>query len=704
MKFMWLKTKLGVCLFVCLSVVGPVSAQTDLQTRIKAFEEFARAQVAQDPIPGLSIGFIKDDFTWAAGFGFSDLENQVPAKAESAYRLASVTKPMTAFAVLKLAEAGKLDLDAEVQTYVPYFPRKKWPVTVRALLGHLGGISHYRDYSKEGHFKRHMDTREAIAVFENFELEAEPWSRFNYSSYGYNLLGAVIESASGKPYGQYMREALWGPLGMDATRLDDPDALIPNRVRGYRPGPDGSAINSEFIDISSRFAAGGTRSTVPDLLKFARGILQGRVLPPERLDEMFTPMSTSGGESTGYGMGWGITSVNGRFAVAHSGAQQETSTNLIIFPTLNFAIAFACNFEGGQRAPYVEALYRLVQDEAYPAPAYTGSRETDAVYHAMSQALEWGGSHYDRYRSPLNEDKLDAAFEYFLDCVDSAKLETDFAAQRQKIDSGRHPRAGRPMVALGSYMALQIERQLGTEALEKAHAQGPVEFFSAYLQAADRAGLPDRRRFSRPFARMVAQWREDWNRTWTARVWDLATLPPKEFGAEAAKLKDAFLGKRIYPNLMSRFDESVEAAHLGGAVGKADDWATTAVELYPELDQANLLAGLTALAEGRSPRASELIAKASRINPRGAASPGALNGWAYRFKGLGQAETGLGLLQIAVTLYPREANLYDSVAEFHLAAGRRDLAIEWYRKALEIDPQFENAKKMLEKILAGAQR
>ena len=123
---------------------------------------------------------------------------------------------------------------------------------------------------------------------------AEPGTRFNYSSYGYNLLGAVIEGASGKPYGEYLREVLWGPLGMDATRMDDPDALIPNRVRGYRRGPDGDVINSEFVDISSRFAAGGTRSTVLDLLKFARGVIEGRVLPAALQDAMLHGRATRG--------------------------------------------------------------------------------------------------------------------------------------------------------------------------------------------------------------------------------------------------------------------------------------------------------------------------------------------------------------------------------------------------------------------------
>ena len=127
----------------------PAQQTNKYANEIKIFEEFVTQQMQIDKIPGLSIGFIKDDFIWTKGFGYADLENKIPATEKSTYRLASNTKSMTAVAILQLVEQGKIDLDAEVQTYVPYFPRKKWPVTVRQLLGHLGGISHYQNYDRE---------------------------------------------------------------------------------------------------------------------------------------------------------------------------------------------------------------------------------------------------------------------------------------------------------------------------------------------------------------------------------------------------------------------------------------------------------------------------------------------------------------------------------------------------------------------------
>ena len=155
-------------------LIATDSSQSSLSKAIKEFEKFIGEQMALDKVPGLSMGFMKGDFTWAKGFGYSDLENKVTAKPESSYRLASITKTITAIAVLQLAEEAKIDLDAEVQTYVPYFPKKKWPVTIRLLLGHLGGISHYKNYDEEGHIKVHKDTKEALAIFQDFDLVAEP--------------------------------------------------------------------------------------------------------------------------------------------------------------------------------------------------------------------------------------------------------------------------------------------------------------------------------------------------------------------------------------------------------------------------------------------------------------------------------------------------------------------------------------------------
>ncbi|HEX8888334.1 MAG TPA: serine hydrolase domain-containing protein [Pyrinomonadaceae bacterium] len=338
--------------------------------KLRAFEEFVRQQMSKEKIPGLTIGFVKDDYVWVKGFGYADLENKTPARADSSYRLASVQKSMTAAAILQLAEQGKINLDAEIQTYVPYFPKKKYPVTIRQLLGHLGGIPHYVNRDIEQHIKVHKTTREAIAIFENYDLVAEPGTKFSYSSYGYNLLGAAIEGASGQSYADYMREHIWQPLGMTETRMDDPLDLIPNRVRGYQV-VEGAIKNSEFIDVSSRFAAGGARGTVLDLLKFMKGLNEGKLLSRESLALMYTPMKTRDGKfsgfprTAGYAMGWNVVPQTSGLVVINDGGQQETRTFILNFPSKRFAIAVAQNLELDDDGAIFLRLYELVLNEKF---------------------------------------------------------------------------------------------------------------------------------------------------------------------------------------------------------------------------------------------------------------------------------------------------------------------------------------------------
>ena len=338
--------------------------------KLRAFEDFVRQQMEKNKIPGLTIGFVKDNYIWIKGFGYADLENKVPAQADSAYRYASVQKSMTAVAILQLVEQGNINLDAEVQTYVPYFPKKKYPITVRQLLYHLGGIPHYVNRDLEQHIKEHKTTREAIAIFENFELVAEPGTKFSYSSYGYNLLGAVIEGASKQSYADYMREHIWQPLGMKDTRMDDPLALIPNRVRGYQL-INGELKNSEFVDVSSRFAAGGARGTVTDLLRFMKGLNDGKILSPKSVDLMYAPMRTRDGnisgfpKTAGYAMGWNLAPQTDGLVVINDGGQQETRTFILSFPSKKFALAVAQNLERDDGGAIIFRLYELVLNEKF---------------------------------------------------------------------------------------------------------------------------------------------------------------------------------------------------------------------------------------------------------------------------------------------------------------------------------------------------
>ena len=188
---------------------------------VRAVEAAISATMSAEHIPGLSVAVVTHgEVQWSSGYGQSDVENAVPASAETVYRLASVSKPITAVAAMQLAEQGKLDLDAPVQKYVAVFPQKPWPVTTRALLGHLAGIRHYA----EGEFEstRHYNTlMEALHLFQDDPLVQEPGTKYLYSTYGYTLVGVVVEAIVGTPFAEQVKKAVFEPAGMTGARVDD---------------------------------------------------------------------------------------------------------------------------------------------------------------------------------------------------------------------------------------------------------------------------------------------------------------------------------------------------------------------------------------------------------------------------------------------------------------------------------------------------
>lgn len=689
--------------------VRPAFAQTSStkikslsQAQLKEFEDFVVRQMTTDKIPGLSIGFMKGDEIWARGFGFADLENKLPARAESMYRLASVSKPMTAAAVLQLAEKGKINLDAEVQTYVPYFPKKNFPVTVRQLLGHLGGISHYKNYDAEGHFKDHKNTRQSIAVFENFDLVAEPGTRFSYTSYGYNLLGAVIEGASGEAYADYMRENVWKPLGMNDILMDDPRALIPNRVRGYENNA-GQIRNSEFIDISSRFAAGGTRATVVDLLKFGKGINDGKILSKSSLDLMFNSMVTKSGAFTNYSAGWDTAPTNGRFVISHSGGQQETSTYLFSFPSRNLVIAVMSNLEGANTSLYASKLFETLTGEAWNTNAYLSNEQHPKLplYFALVGVFEEGRALFEKTQKPLTDDaaELAQAFSFFNQNLTNETLQ---AAQTQgvftKIRAGRQLSAGQPFAKIGSFMAEKLRQKYGAERLTAYSNTGAITFFNDYiaLYAQENNSIPKEFRFNETVEKAVAAWQADWSKTNTAETRKLVVSPNSNFDEIGARLRKDFARASVFPNYGEQINAAARYLIVNNQKPKALQAARVSAEIYPALDSSYAHYGIALVISGDKEKGKQFLRRSAELNPNGMAGAGGLNQTAYNLAGAGLTDDALTLLLTASELYPQEANLYDSIGEFYARKEMKEKAIEFYQKALAANPKYENAEKTKE--------
>ena len=299
-------------------------------------------------IPGLSISVAVDRrVVWSEGMGYADLELRSPATPLTRYRIGSVSKILTAAGAALLHQRGQLDLDAPVQAYLPSFPRKpEGEISTRLLAGHLAGIRHYEDIEAEYYLTRRYETVfEALEIFPDDPLVATPGTSFSYSSYGFNLMSAVIAAASGRGFLQYLDEEVFRPLGMLHTGGDHTDSPVVNRARPYDRA-DGRLINARYIDNSHKWAGGGFLSTTEDLLRFAHAHLEPDLFRPETLELLWTPQRTVSGEEIGVGIGWRLfppEMVGGRRAVGHAGGAIGGNALLLIYPDDGVAIAVAAN-------------------------------------------------------------------------------------------------------------------------------------------------------------------------------------------------------------------------------------------------------------------------------------------------------------------------------------------------------------------------
>jgi CubicO group peptidase (beta-lactamase class C family) len=318
-------------------------------------------------VPGISVAVVEQGrVVMAKGYGLADIENNVPTTADTVFRIASLSKSITASAAMKLVESGKLDLDAPIQKYCPAFPQKPWPITTRELLSHQSGIRDYRNEEETVNTRHYTSIHEALAQFAGDPLDFEPGTKMHYTSYGYIVLGCVMEGASGTTYDHYMREAVFGPAQMDATRLDDVLAIIPHRARGYGFTSNGELQNAVFVDASNKPPGSGINSTARDMGNFVAALYGAKLVTKPTLEQMLTPSRTRDGKETIYGigifLGGPIGIYKGLKEAGHGGDQQGFSSILYLLPEKQFGVVILSNIEAPNISLDYIGLSRKIYD------------------------------------------------------------------------------------------------------------------------------------------------------------------------------------------------------------------------------------------------------------------------------------------------------------------------------------------------------
>ncbi|WP_445382969.1 serine hydrolase domain-containing protein [Robiginitalea sp. IMCC43444] len=296
-------------------------------------------------IPSISAGILADGkIIWSGAAGFSNRELQVEASTETLYRIGSISKVLTAALVLKLVELDKLDLQDPIQKYLPDYPiDKKGQIKVFHLLSHTSGIDHYK--GKETRSFMHYDNlRDASRLFETRKLKFEPGTKYRYTSYGYTLLGAVIEAATGKSYAVNLKELILEKAGMYNTHVEDHNRIKLNQAKLYKK-KENEIISDVDNDLSNIYPAGGLVSTATDLLLFFEAWRNGELISFENVQKMVDAIEFNGQIlDENAGLGWNIWKHNKHGWVCHRiGGQSGTSALLISYREKNVTVALLSN-------------------------------------------------------------------------------------------------------------------------------------------------------------------------------------------------------------------------------------------------------------------------------------------------------------------------------------------------------------------------
>ena len=323
---------------------------------VEKARSLARTLLVEENLPGLSVAVAIDgEIAWAEGFGYANVERHVPLTPLTRFRTGSVSKTLTAAAVALLYDRGRIDLEAPVQTYVPSYPQKQWKISTRQLLGDVAGVHRIRgDGNDNLAYGRCTSLNDALKPFTEEPLSFEPDTKYQFSTYGWVLLSAVVEDTSKEPFPTFMSREIFKPLGMARTGLEgvDDDTDI---VTFYFPRaamrPNLGLQDAPGADYSCLFGAGAFLSTPSDLVRLGSAMLKPGFLTAETIRLFQTPLQLKSGANSGFALGWKVDTIQLAGAPAqvlrHRATPTGSTVSLSLFPDRGLAIAVTTNVTHG---------------------------------------------------------------------------------------------------------------------------------------------------------------------------------------------------------------------------------------------------------------------------------------------------------------------------------------------------------------------
>lgn len=318
--------------------------------------EYIQNVMTEKQIPGMSVAVIKEGKPLLVkGYGIANLEHSVSATEKTVYEVASVGKTFTAFVVMMFVEAGVIELDRAIADYLDNLPSAWHSVKVRHILSHQSGLPSYtnvENYWTEI-IRLNLSQTEIINLVRDMSLLFEPGEYFSYDNTGYYLLGMMLQQITGMDYADLMRERLFQPLRMNATRMNDPKEIVPHRASGYRL-PKDKLINKPYYSPSVTFSAGGQLLSIEDMVKYERELCNPTLLEQSTLDLMWTHHPPSSKKIwqperyAGYlraGLGWFMPDYQNKRVVGHNGSIVGFASNITRFIDDRLTVILFCNLD-----------------------------------------------------------------------------------------------------------------------------------------------------------------------------------------------------------------------------------------------------------------------------------------------------------------------------------------------------------------------
>jgi N-acyl-D-amino-acid deacylase len=381
----FLKSTCGILLFALLLIGDGLASQN--RSTDDTIDTLVRTEMARQKVPGVAVAVVRGgEVLKVSGYGLANVEHDVPVTPDTIFQSGSLGKQFTAAAVMLQVEDGRISLDEPITRYFPGAPPAWQPITTRHLLTHTSGVANYTDGRVD--YRRDYSEDELVRFAFELPLEFTAGDWWSYSNTGYVLLGALVRRASGRFYGDELRDRIFKPLGMTTARVISERDIVPNRAAGYQI-VDGKLANQDWVSPSLNTTADGSLYlSLRDMIAWDRGLRDRALLPAARWTQIFEPVRLNGGRRHPYAFGWAVDRMGGQMVQQHGGSWQGFKTHIARYAGADLTIIVLANLEQAQPGRIAEAIAAHYVPALRTAPAWliTGAQVADGTGAALRAA------------------------------------------------------------------------------------------------------------------------------------------------------------------------------------------------------------------------------------------------------------------------------------------------------------------------------